>query len=171
MLLAAVSAPRNGLERRWFRGSHSCPPAPFEVRSPNSPLSDVGRHTRRPGHEAGRWAALSPEPRTDAFMGGVQRSCGPGQNFGAAPPSGALLAPGGVRGTVVSRDRVGGRPCRCWEPWETAGPPEGSGPCGRGTKLIPLNSYFHGLYPDRRLEEDARSGQLQDRVGGSPGST
>ncbi|XP_059947514.1 uncharacterized protein LOC132484675 [Mesoplodon densirostris] len=48
-------------------GPRSAPPAPRKVRSPNSPPSDTGRHTRRSGQEAGRWAAPSPEPHTDMF--------------------------------------------------------------------------------------------------------
>lgn len=74
---AAVSAPRNGIETRWFRGSHSCPPARCEVRSPNSPLSDVGRRARRPGHEAGRWAARLQSPARTHSQKGVQRSSQP----------------------------------------------------------------------------------------------
>ena len=41
--------------------------AASQVRSPNSPPADTGRHTHRSGQEAGRWAAPSPEPHTDMF--------------------------------------------------------------------------------------------------------
>lgn len=55
-LIPEVSAPSKDTERCC--GPHI--PVGCQVRSPNSPPPDTGRHTHRSGHEAGRWAAPSP---------------------------------------------------------------------------------------------------------------
>lgn len=141
VLLASISAPRNTIERRCFRGSHSCPPAPSEVRSPNSPRLTWAGPLAGPGtrHAGGRPCLRSPT-QTHSQLGvwGAPLAAQVGRPTRPLP-----------RGLAVPwrwpRARSWGRPCR--GPGQAAMP--GGNPSRRWTRLVWGNTCSNRLCPDR----------------------